>query len=82
MGLWSKVKNAFVPSNGIEQPQKATFATREDTIYAPVSGVLVSVQEVHDEVISSGLFGRAMASCRLVLIASMLLAMPVLPQLM
>ena len=43
MGLWSKVKNVFVPSNGAEQPQKATFATREDTIYAPVSGVLVSV---------------------------------------
>ena len=58
MGLWSKVKNVFVPSNGAEQPQKATFATREDTIYAPVSGVLVSVQEVHDEVISSGLFGQ------------------------
>ena len=58
MGLWSKVKNVFVPSNGTEQPQKATFATREDTIYAPVSGVLVSVQEVHDEVISSGLFGQ------------------------
>ena len=58
MGLWSKVKNVFVPSNGAEQPQKATFATREDTIYAPVSGVLVSVQQVHDEVISSGLFGQ------------------------
>ncbi len=33
-GLWSKVK-MFVPSSNI--PQKATFVTREDTTYAPVS---------------------------------------------
>mgnify|MGYP000888154852 FL=1 len=58
MGLWSKVKNVVVPSNRDEAPQKATFATREDTVYAPVSGVLVSIQEVHDEIISNGLFGQ------------------------
>lgn len=58
MGLWSKVKNVFVSANDGETPQKATFTTRENTVYAPCSGVLVSVQEVHDEIISSGLFGE------------------------
>ena len=40
MGLWSKVKNVFVSANDDETPQKATFTTRENTVYAPCSGVL------------------------------------------
>ncbi len=45
---------------GTEQPQRLHLLLRK--IYAPVSGVLY-VQEVHDEVISSGLFGQGYGIC-------------------
>ncbi|MDY2777934.1 MAG: PTS glucose transporter subunit IIA [Collinsella sp.] len=41
----------------VEHP-RASFATRPDCLYAPISGVLVDLSEISDEVISSGLFGR------------------------
>ncbi|WP_346695564.1 PTS sugar transporter subunit IIA [Thermophilibacter mediterraneus] len=57
MGLFDKIKSAFVSSDGKLTPPEASFATRPDTVYAPVSGVLVSLKEVNDEVISAGLLG-------------------------
>lgn len=57
MKLWDKIKGTLTPGNGEETPQRATFAARPDTVYAPVSGLLVSVEEINDEVISSKLLG-------------------------
>ena len=57
MGLFDKIKGAFASSDGRIQPPVASFATRPDTVYAPVSGMLVSLEEVNDEVISAGLMG-------------------------
>ena len=57
MGLFDKIKSAFVSSDGKMMAPEASFATRPDTVYAPVSGVLVSLKEVNDEVISAGLLG-------------------------
>lgn len=57
MGLFDKIKSAFTSSDGDVVPPAATFATRPDTVYAPVSGMLVSLQEVNDAVISGGLLG-------------------------
>ena len=57
MGLFDKIKSAFTSSDGAMVPPEASFATRPDTVYAPVSGVLVSLKEVNDEVISAGLLG-------------------------
>ncbi|MBM6775244.1 PTS sugar transporter subunit IIA [Olsenella profusa] len=57
MGLFDKIKSTFASSNGTITPPAATFATRPDTVYAPISGVLVSLKEVNDEVISAGLLG-------------------------
>ena len=58
MGLFDKIKSAFVSADDATVPAKATFATRHDTVYAPVSGVLVDLKEVNDEVISAGLLGN------------------------
>ena len=57
MGLFDKIKSAFVNADGKVTHPDATFATRPDTVYAPVSGVLLSLQEVNDQVISAGLLG-------------------------
>ena len=58
MGLLDKIKSAFSTGSGDGQaPVSATFATRDDVVYAPVSGVLVSLKEVNDEVLSAGLLG-------------------------
>lgn len=58
MGLLDKIKSAFSMGSGDGQvPVSATFATRDDVVYAPVSGVLVSLKEVNDEVLSAGLLG-------------------------
>ena len=57
MGLFDKIKSAFVSADGKVTHSEATFATRPDTVYAPASGVLLSLQEVNDQVISAGLLG-------------------------
>ena len=59
MGLLDRIKSTFSTSaDGAEKPVSASFATREDVVYAPVSGVLVSLKEVNDEVLSAGLLGE------------------------
>ena len=58
MSLFDKIKSAFVGADGKTTHPEASFATRPDTVYAPISGVLVSVQEINDEAISSGLLGE------------------------
>lgn len=50
-------KSLGVDSDEASHP-RATFATRPDALYAPISGVLVDLAEVGDESISSGLYGR------------------------
>ena len=57
MSLFDKIKSAFVGADGKVTRPEATFATRPDTVYAPVSGVLMGLKEVNDEVISAGLLG-------------------------
>ncbi len=56
MGLLDKIKGAFT-GNDAGAPPAATFATRPDTVYAPVSGMLVSLKEVNDAIVSAGLLG-------------------------
>ena len=58
MGLFDKVKSKFVSDDGTFVPPEASFATRPDTVYAPVSGVLIPLEEVNDEIISAGLIGN------------------------
>ena len=57
MGLFDKIKSAFVSADGKVSHPSATFATRPDVVYAPASGVLMSLKEVNDAVISAGLLG-------------------------
>ena len=57
MSLFEKFKSKFTASDGSLTPPEASFATRGDTVYAPLSGVLVSLQEVKDEVLPVGLLG-------------------------
>lgn len=57
MKLWDKIKGS-VTSGNAETPQAASFATRPDTIYAPVSGILMRLEEINDEVLSAHLFGE------------------------
>lgn len=57
MRLLDKIKHAFSAEHG-SVPPTATFAVRPDMVYAPVTGMLVSLKEVNDEIISGGLFGE------------------------
>ena len=50
MGLIDKIKGKFVSSDGSFVPPEASFATRPDTVYAPVSGVIIPLEEANDEV--------------------------------
>ena len=59
MGLLDKIKASFGFTADNPVPAKAKFATREDVVYAPCSGVLVSLKEVNDEVVSAGLRGSS-----------------------
>ena len=38
MGLFDKFKSKFVSPEGRANPPEATFATRPDTVCAPISG--------------------------------------------
>ena len=59
MGLVEKIKNAmFRPDGNSEAPAPASFVTAPGTIYAPVTGTVVTLDEVHDEAISGGFFGE------------------------
>lgn len=56
MNLLQKIRNSFTNTDEAA-PAAASFAIRPDTIYAPISGMLVSMPEINDEIISSGLLG-------------------------
>lgn len=58
MGMFDKFKNLFNSVDGGMGPAPAMFATRSDTVYAPISGMLVSRKEINDEVISAGMLGE------------------------
>lgn len=58
MILVDKIKKSLGFSSETVEHPSATFATRPDSIYAPISGVLVELSEINDDSISSGLFGR------------------------
>lgn len=58
MGLLSKIKDTVIGTNAAESPLSASFATRPDTVYAPVSGMLVPFKEINDTVVSAGLLGE------------------------
>ena len=61
MGLVEKIKNAmFKPDGDSKTPAPASFATAPGTIYAPVTGTVVTLDEIHDEAISSGFFGEGL----------------------
>ena len=57
MSLLNKIRTSLFTPSEDTVPEPASFATRADTVYAPISGVLVSVQEINDEVIASGMLG-------------------------
>lgn len=57
MKLWDKIRKTGTPEEAY-RPEQATFAVRPDTVYAPVSGVLVSIEEINDEIVSSKLLGE------------------------
>lgn len=58
MVLFEKIKKTLGLSTEEREYPSATFATRPDSLYAPINGVLVELSEIGDETISSGLFGR------------------------
>ena len=58
MGLLDSLKSTFTSTGEASVPPAASFATREGVIYAPVNGVLVSLDEVPDETIASGMLGQ------------------------
>lgn len=58
MILVDKIKKGLGIGGDVVEYPSATFATRPDSVYAPISGVLVELSEINDESISSGLFGR------------------------
>ena len=57
MGLFDKIRSKITSSGGKSDLPSATFATRPDVVYAPVSGMLVSLKEVKDEVLPVALLG-------------------------
>ena len=57
MGLFDKIRSKMLSGDGKTVPASATFATRPDVVYAPVSGMLVSLKEVKDEVLPVALLG-------------------------
>ncbi len=58
MSIFSKFKTLFHATDDTKIPVPALFATRSDTIYAPISGMLVSRKEINDEVIAEGMLGE------------------------
>ena len=61
MGLLDKIAATLGPSGDSEAPASAKFATRDGVVYAPASGMLMSLREVNDEVVSAGLLGEGYA---------------------
>ncbi|MGI6230290.1 MAG: PTS sugar transporter subunit IIA [Tractidigestivibacter sp.] len=57
MGLIDRIRATFYSDEGTPVPKKASFKTSADTVYAPVSGLLVKLADVRDEAVSSGLLG-------------------------
>ena len=58
MSFFSSITSVFHSTENTETPVSATFASRKDTVYAPISGMLVDQKEINDEVISQGLLGK------------------------
>ena len=48
----------FHSTDEAQTPVPAMFATRGDTVYTPISGMLVSQKEIDDEAIAQGLLGK------------------------
>lgn len=61
MGLVDTIKHAMFHTGGDgeqEKPAAAHFKTAPGTIYAPVTGTVVTLNDINDETISKGLFGQ------------------------
>lgn len=60
MGLVDKVKRVVFGMSDAnpDRPAAAHFKCAPGTIYAPVTGLAVTLDEVHDEAIAKGLFGE------------------------
>lgn len=61
MGLVDRMKSALMHSDGDgggEAPAAAHFKCAPGTIYSPTVGTVVSLEEVNDEAISKGYFGK------------------------
>lgn len=58
MSFISKITSVFHSTDDAQTPVPAMFATRGDTVYAPISGMLVSQKEIDDEAIAQGLLGK------------------------
>ena len=57
MGLFNKIRTALAGQvAGV--PAAASFATRAGVVYAPATGMLMSLREVNDEAVSDGLLGE------------------------
>ncbi len=58
MSFFSNITSIFHNTENTETPVSASFASRRDTVYAPISGMLVDQKEINDEVIAQGLLGK------------------------
>lgn len=58
MSIINKLKSLFHTTDDTKTPVPAIFATRNDVVYAPISGMLVSRREINDEIISEGMLGE------------------------
>lgn len=63
MSFFSSITSVFHSTENTETPVSATFASRKDTVYAPISGMLVDQKEINDEVSPRACSARATASC-------------------
>lgn len=67
MGIFNKVKAGLFGSAGDHTaeaqtyPAAAHFETQPDMVYSPVMGTVVSLEDVDDDIIASGVFGRGCA---------------------
>lgn len=58
MNVISKFKNLIRNDESPSVPAAASYATRRDTVYAPISGMLMKLSEINDDTISGGLMGQ------------------------
>lgn len=58
MRLFDKIRAPFVSSDTKEVAPQAEFPTRAGGVYAPLTGMLVTLEEVADQTIAQGLMGE------------------------